>query len=132
MEGYFNRRMDSVVAVVCVCVFVFFFFLTKLFRFSLNNLTTESPITSVVIWLLGSTFQGCNGCCQVGLNAGYPFNFNSLCFLRSFVHFQSYKSFSDKSGIFPDLASTTSLMFGRGSMSSNEAPSLGDDGEYGQ
>ncbi|KAJ7369621.1 ion transmembrane transport [Desmophyllum pertusum] len=52
---------------------------------------------------------------------------------RSFVHFQSYKSFSDKStGIFPDLASTTSLMFGRASISSIEAPSAGDEGELGE
>ena len=48
------------------------------------------------------------------------------------MHFQSYKSFSDKSGIFPDLASTTSLMFGRGSISSIEAPSAADDGELGK
>lgn len=54
-------------------------------------------------------------------------------FSRSFVHFQSYKSFTDKgSGIFPDLASTTSLMLGRGSISSNEAPSVADEGELGK
>ena len=54
-------------------------------------------------------------------------------FFRSFVHFQSYKSFTDKgSGIFPDLASTTSLMLGRGSISSNEAPSAADEGELGK
>lgn len=54
-------------------------------------------------------------------------------FFRSFVHFQSYKAFTDKgSGIFPDLASTTSLMFGRGSISSNEAPSAADEGELGE
>ncbi|PFX29002.1 protein unc-80 homolog isoform X2 [Stylophora pistillata] len=51
---------------------------------------------------------------------------------RLFVHFQSYKAFSDKSGIFPDLASTTSLMFGHGSISSTEAPSAADEGELGR
>lgn len=48
------------------------------------------------------------------------------------MHFQSYKAFSDKSGIFPDLASTTSLMLGRGSISSTEAPSAADEGELGK
>ncbi|CAH3019143.1 unnamed protein product [Porites evermanni] len=51
---------------------------------------------------------------------------------RSFIHFQSYKSISDKSGIFPDLASTTSLMFGRGSFSSVDAPSNADEVELGR
>ena len=56
-----------------------------------------------------------------------------IYFFRSFVHFQSYKSFTDKgSGIFPDLASTTSLVFGRGSISSTEAPSAADEGELGK
>ena len=61
------------------------------------------------------------------------FVFGLVIFFRSFVHFQSYKSFTDKgSGIFPDLASTTSLVFGRGSISSTEAPSAADEGELGK
>ena len=55
-------------------------------------------------------------------------NFLPGYYSRSFVHFQSYKSFSDKSGIFPDLASTTSLMLGRGSISSAEA----DEADWGE
>ena len=59
-------------------------------------------------------------------------SFSSFPLSRSFIHFQSYKSISDKSGIFPDLASTTSLMFGRGSFSSVDAPSNADEVELGK
>ena len=59
-------------------------------------------------------------------------SFSSFPLSRSFIHFQSYKSISDKSGIFPDLASTTSLMFGRGSFSSVDAPSIADEVELGK